>query len=257
MIALDTPLDPAEHRRHHLRHRQRAGRQAHRPVRRRQRSTASRPSSPCSTCSTTRSSPWTSTGTTASSRAWASTPAARRQNGQGSEDRQVHRRQGRHVPDRLPPADPGRHRRRPHRDGAVPVGELRTSTSSTAINEPAGEGAYARAEGRGQGEEAFVVYHRRQLPGHAGRQERRCSPRTPSQYPGKMAQLGVELRGQDRRRAEASPRTSGKDVLRHRHQAGHRQARCAGSSQPARPPTRHRRRCWGTAASSRRVRHSR
>ena len=66
VIALDTAPDPAEHRRHHLRHRQLRGGRVDRQVDRGAARTASLPSSALSTCSTTRSSRSTTTATRAS-----------------------------------------------------------------------------------------------------------------------------------------------------------------------------------------------
>ena len=215
-----TPRSPGEHRRHHLRHRQRAAGQARSASTRRPSSTASRPSSPCSTSTTTRSSRSTPTVTRASWRAWASSPAtrARTAGGQGASTPPARAASTRW----LSPADPGRHRRRADGDGAVPVGEPERQRG--LLDQRAGRsGRLRRTEGRGQAE--------------AGG----SSPSTAAARASSWSERGVRRRldavprqdGAARRRAR-SPRSPPaakpsdhrwQELLRHRHRDGRPPAR--------------------------------
>ena len=89
------------------------------------------------------------------------------------EDRTGHlqRRQGRQLHDRLPPGDPGRRRRRPQGDGAVPVPQPRHQRR-LHDQRARRRGCLRRAEGRQPPGQGVHRLHRRQLPGDGRRRER-------------------------------------------------------------------------------------
>ena len=122
VIALDTPPDPAERRRHHLRHGQLRRRQADRPV---DRGAAGwqeghhRPRRPLRRQGRLgRLQPRPGLPDRAGHRHRRQDEERRR-----GQDRQVHRRQGRRLRDRRQPGLPGRRGRRPHGHGNPAVQE--------------------------------------------------------------------------------------------------------------------------------------
>ena len=149
---------------------------------------ASPPSSRCSTCSTTRSSRSTSTATTASSRAWASTRAAPRENGQEAKTG-TYTGGGKYTIACHQPTQ-----------GAIDGGRTAMENCLSAnpninvvyaINEPAAEGAYARSRPPGKQNEIKVFA----IDGSCSGLKLVTSGEFTAdavQYPGKMAVLGME-----------------------------------------------------------------
>ena len=123
VIALDTPPDPANTVDITFATNNREAGQLDRQVGRSPPSTARRPPSPCSTCSTTRSSPSTTTATRASSRAWASTSADPKKNGDEAKTGKYTGGKGGDYTIVCNEAEQRRRGRRPHGHGELPVQE--------------------------------------------------------------------------------------------------------------------------------------
>ena len=91
--------------------------------------------------------------------------------------------------DRLPPADAGRHRRRRTAMENCLSANPNINVVYT-INEPAGEGAYAALQAAGKTDRRRSTRSTAAARAQAGRQHQFASDAT--QYPGKMASLGVD-----------------------------------------------------------------
>ncbi len=122
---------------------------------------------------------------------------------QGGAHGQVHRRQGRQLHDRLPPGDPGRGRRWPQGDGAVPVAQPRHQRR-LHDQRARRRGRLRRAQGRQPPGQDLHRLHRRQLPGHGGRGERHLRRRRDA-VPGQDGAARRRRDRQDRGRARRRP----------------------------------------------------
>ena len=95
------------------------------------------------------------------------------------------------------------------------------------INEPAGEGAYAALKADNREDKTFIVSIDGSCQGMED-VEKGIFAADATQYPGKMAQLGVDAVAEDRRGRGGAVAARGQGLPRHRHQARHRRARCTG-----------------------------
>ena len=234
--------DAAEHRRHHLRHGQRAGRQADRPVRRdqaRRRQGRDRDARPVQQPGRLGRH---QRATTASSRAWASTPAARPRTAR------------RPSPATTPAAraattrSPATSRRRARSPAARPrwrtaCRRTATSTSSTRSTSPRPTARYQALKAAGK-TNVIVVTIDGSCKYVNGLLKHGTIAADSAQYPGKMASKGVKTIA-DLARGGAQADPAGRQGLhRHRHRARDREPDHRAST--ARPRTRPPAQCWGS-----------